>query len=428
VLDALQEREMKTLAFLLFLALANDAFAAPVCRDLFKPRLHALNASAVETLVKTVEAASDRISWRVALDRANGRDFSIDGRDLNEVLRTSAKLLQSQGAKVKAVRHQGFAALEIVPDASAKPGWNKMASSLQSKLNARLLFAPATLAKWGSRAHFQERFDGGRVIIISRESLKRGRGDYLLAEELGHASSSVRALTDPHPFTGAVETFDPSVKPFIAEGTRSYRDQMTFDEMPRSAKNFVRLARLLEKGSVPKREVRREMLLAARNARDAIKVTRAAVDDVQAITRSMIIGAEGSGFAMAADGSPKANAAFVYAEGDKQVYLESVAPGVVRLNFESGSLDTEIYLRDPNGSLTTMISGLQTEQPIALKQFQSRLPKLVSEWAHAQNVAITGLEKSIGAVARMRTLDDKTLARDVRAAATDIAPLMVRKR
>lgn len=399
---------------------------AIVCRDLFKPSLHLLDSKVVDGLTKEVEVASDRISWRVALDRATGRPFAIDRRDLDSMIRNAAQLLMSQGARVKVVRHQGFAALEILPNASAKPGWNKMAASLLRTVNARLLFAPATLAKFGSRAHQQERFDGGRVIMISRESLKRGRGDYLTAEEYGHAASGKRALTDPHPFTGAIETFDPSLRPMIAEGTNSHRDQMTFDESVRSAKNFVRIARQLEQGA--RRDSRRELVVIAKNARDVIKVTRVALEDVRAITRAMLVGAEGSGFAMNADGTPKPRAAFVYAEGDRQVYVEAVAPGVVRLNLEGRGADIEIYVRDPSGSMSSLISGLQTENSNAIKQFQTRLPSIINEWARAQEIAIDGLTKSIVAVANSRTLDDKALAREVRAAQKAIAPLVVRRR
>ncbi|MES2962987.1 MAG: hypothetical protein V4760_03790 [Bdellovibrionota bacterium] len=408
-------------------ALLIASFAeAMVCRDLFKPSLHLLTTNTVETLVKDVETASDRISWRVALDRATGKPFAIDRRDLDGVIRNAAQLLMSQGARVKAVRHQGFAALEIVPDASARPGWNKMAASLLRTANARLLFAPATLAKYGSRAHLQERFDGGRVIMISRESLKRGRGDYLTAEEMGHAASGARALTDPHPFTGAIETFDPTLRPAIAQGTNSHRDQMTFDESVRSAKNFVRLARELEQGGGVR--ARRELVVIAKNARDVIKVTRVAVEDVRAITRSMIVGAEGSGFSMSADGTPKTNSAFVYAEGDRQVYVEAAAPGVVRLNLEGNGVDVEIFVRDPQGSLASLIPGLQAENSNTIRQFQTRLPGVVNEWARAQEIAITGLTRSITAVATSRIKDDKTLAREVRAAATAIGPLTARTR
>lgn len=409
----------------LFFIVAVRAEAASVCRDLFKPSLHSLDGATVDALSKDVETVSDRISWHVAVDRFRGNAFSINPKDLNQVLRSSARLLHSQGAKIKVIRHKGYPALEITPDAAARPGWNKMAASLQQKLNARLVFAPATLAKFGSRALHTELHDGSHVIVISRESLKRGRGDYLVAEEIGHTASGSRARTDPHPFTGAIETIDSSLRPSIAEKTNSYRDQMTFDEMPRAAKNFARVARTLEQGS---RTARRELISVAKNARDAIKITRVAVDQTQSITRSMMIAAEGSGFAMNPDMTPKANAAFVYAEADKQVFVEAVSRNVVRLNFEGNGFDIEIFVRDPNGSLSSLIPGLQTEQAIAIKRFQARLPGVINDWARAQNVAMTGLVKSIRAVAGMRSRDDKTLARDIRAAATDIAPLMVRHR
>lgn len=300
-----------------------------------------------------------------------------------------------------------------------------MAASLLQKLNARLLFAPATLAKYGSRAHFQEHHDGRRSILISKESLARGRSDYLTGEEVGHAATNARALTDPHPFTGKIETFDPEVRPVIAKGTRSYRDQLIFDEAVRTAVNFVRLARDLERGS---KTARRELLRVARNASDTAKILKVAVDDVQAVTRSLIIGAEGSGVAMAADGTPKARAAFVYTEGDRQVFVEQVSSKVVRLNFEGSGTDVEIYVRDPRGSLAELIAGLQTEDPSSLKRFQARLPAIINEWTLAQRTAITGLNASIRAVVSMRSVDDATLARDVRAAAKAIKPLVAKRR
>ncbi|MEK7355754.1 MAG: hypothetical protein AAB250_04865, partial [Bdellovibrionota bacterium] len=355
--------------------ISESASAAMICRDLFKPSLHSLDSATVARLARETETVMDRIHYLTHLKRVGKQPFSVDLRDLNLLLRKSAELFRSQGARLRVVRFKGYPALEIVPDASAKPGWNRMAASVKSKLNARLLFAPATLAEYGSSAHLNETLDGSRTILISRESLKRGKSEYRLNEEFGHASSNSRDHTDPYAFSGSVESFDVDLRPSIAQGTASHRDQMANDEAVRSAKNFVRVARDLESGD---RTARRELVVVAKNARDVVKVTRVSVAEAQAIARSIMIGAEGSGIAMAAEGVPKTNAAFVYSDSSI-VYVEHVAPRVVRFKLEGSGLGLEIFVRDPNGSMSGLIRGLQAEESNSIRLFQARLPGVINE-------------------------------------------------
>ncbi|MEK7357251.1 MAG: hypothetical protein AAB250_12430 [Bdellovibrionota bacterium] len=56
------------------------------------------------------------------------------------------------------------------------------------------------------------------------------------------------------------------------------------------------------------------------------------------------------------------------------------------------------------------------------------MPGVINEWTRAQNIAADGLVQSIQAVVKGRSVDDRTLAQNVRAASRAIAPLIVRRR
>jgi hypothetical protein len=362
----------------IFLMAAPQVHAAPSCQDLFRNESGPALAAISDVELFRLQAAWDRIE----LDATQGR--AAHPSDVSIIMTTAEKMLLSQGATLKRIEFASSPAFEILP-APHGSGWSRMAASLKKNHGARLLFAPAELARSASTALFV--YDS-RSILISLASLWEGRGNSSVLHEARHAALFSRSHDQPTLFDSFIALHEPGPSDALSPGATEYRTFMDLSELATHAQDLVRIARAIPReDSSSLRDMASQKLMSLRecaaNSRSLEKLLETVANELGQAPPVI------SGPVLRGDRLDP-NTAYVRFESGLEVHLRARDSGVTDITILTDHQTAEIAVRSPSLN-PSLIATLVANEPGGLRYAQKLLREVFTSWTrdlHGLNLAV----------------------------------------
>ncbi len=334
-------------------------------------------------------------------------------------LETARDYLSLMGIETRTVLYSSIPALEFIANRSS--GWNRMAESLRSNYGVRLVFSPHMLIAQKANAAWDS---STKTILVSRESLRVGRGERNNLEEFGHMKAALTKASSPNVFSGFFEVATPEQR--LSPQALDYVQSMELDEVVRLAQNFNHLG--LSLGKLDSHITRHELVNVARRGQEVVSIAQAYGKFNRSVAKRLKQSLLGSGPLLLEDGRVDEARAFAAAEGGVQVSIEQVSRETLRFRLEDDDRTSEIWVK--NSDLwRQLLPRLRYNDTAAHTHFQTAFERLVQEWELETKPSLDALRTATDAIlngAENRTAQD--LAKIASVPRTVVAPHLRRQR